>query len=380
MTVVDPHALIAAAEGQVGVRFADRSFIEPLERLVDSVTTEGNLTEPGLEGFAQDQTRLLTQRLLIEAAIAAHPEILDEDVSDPIVITGLPRTGTTKLMKVLASSSGYQSLALWQALLPAPIVPPGTEPDPRIALVEEQSQLMFEMFPDLMAAHPMRTDEPEEEVLLLQLSFRVPVNGWFYRAPSYVRWIDEQDQAPAYGDLRRTLQYLQWQDGSRRDRPWVLKSPAHLGGIDLALGAFPNATVVHCHRDIREALPSLARLLELMQLAGGATHVDNNELGAFLVEYCAGLWRRNLAQRAGAPADQILDFRYEDICADLGSVVDEIHARRGVELPPADRALMLAWEQDNPQHRFGNHVYSLERYGLTEADLKSAFADYIERF
>jgi hypothetical protein len=238
---------------------------------------------------------------------------------------------------------------------------------------------MFERFPELMSAHPMRATEPEEEVLLLQLSFLEPTNGWFFRAPSYVEWIEVQDRTPAYENLRRTLQYLQWQNGGRRG-PWVLKSPAHLGALRWVFGSFPSATVVHCHRDLREALPSLARLLELMQLSRGATHVDNDELGSFLVRYCAQLWQRNLAQRADLPQEQILDLRYSDICTDIGGVVDQVAAARGVAIDSAARARMVAWEGKNPQHRFGPHTYSLERYGISEGDLKAAFADYIERF
>ena len=380
MRRIDPRELISAAEARSGTHFPTTEFVEPLERFVDSVEAEGNLTEMGIEGLRQDLVRLLENRLSIDIAFANHPEIGNEDVSDPVVITGLPRTGTTKLQKVLAASGTYQSLPLWQALLPVPLAPAGTDPDPRIGAIEEQSRLMFEMFPDLMAAHPMRATEPEEEVLLLQLSFLEPTNGWFYRAPSYVHWVEQQDRTPAYENLGRTLQYLQWQNGGRNGRPWVLKSPAHLGALALVLQVFPNATVVHCHRDIREALPSLARLLELMQIARGAAFVDNSELGAFLLEYCAGLWKRNIAQRSGLPASQILDLRYEDIRTDIGSVADEIAARRGAELDPDTRAAMIGWEESNPQYRFGNHTYSLERYGLTEADLKDAFADYIERF
>jgi hypothetical protein len=380
MRRIDTGELVSAAETRGGSAFPTREFVEPLDRFVDSVETEGNLTDLGVEGLRQDLVRLLENRLAIDTAFADHPEIGEEDVSDPVVITGLPRTGTTKLQKVLAASGGYHKLPLWQALLPVPLPAPGSEPDPRIGAIEEQSRLMFEMFPDLMAAHPMRATEPEEEVLLLQLSFLEPTNGWFYRAPSYVNWVEQQDRTPAYETLRRTLQYLQWQNGGRDGRSWVLKSPAHLGAIALVFKVFPNATVVHCHRDLREALPSLARLLELMQIARGAAHVDNAELGAFLVEYCAGLWERNLAQRAALPAEQILDLRYEDIHTNIGAVVDEIHERRGVLLDANARAAVLDWEKSNPQHRYGNHVYSLGRYGLSEADLKAAFADYDERF
>ena len=398
---IDTAALIDAAKAATGLDFTTRDFVEPLERFAESIDAEGNLGEAGIEGFRQDASRILTNRLLIDAAFAANPEIAEQDVSDPVIITGLPRTGSTKLQKVLAAAGQrYQSLPLWRALFPAPIAPPGTDPDPRITLTEQQTAVMFEMFPDFMAAHPMSTHEPEEEMLLLQLSFRIPTNGWFYRAPSYVDWTERQDLTPTYTDLRRALQLLQWQDAERglpsehrnerglpsehrdgrRDRPWVLKSPAHLGCLTPLFEAFPQATVAHCHRDIHEALPSLARLLELIQLSRGAEQVDKHELGAFLTGYCAELWRRNLEQRAGLDPDRILDLRYRDIRDDIGPVLDQIHTSRGVALDNTTRATMLAWEDTNPQHRHGTHVYSLDRYGLTREGLDEAFADYLARF
>ena len=373
---IDTRALIDTSAAQTGLAYTSTEFTEPLARFAESVDTEGNLGEAGIDWFRQDLTRLLTNRLLLDALTGAHPEILDEDVSDPIVITGLPRTGTTKLQKVLATGDTYQWLPLYRALFPAPLAPPRTDPDPRVVITDEQSQLMAQVFPDLMAGHPMSTHEPEEEVLLLQLSFRVPTNGWFYRAPSYVAWVEHQDQIPAYTDLCRAMQVLQWQDCGRRNRPWVLKSPAHLGGLRLLFATFPRATVVHCHRDIPEALPSLARLLELIQLSRGAEYIDNHELGAFLTDYCSELWRRNLTDRTGLDPTRILDVRYDTIRDDVASVLDAIHTSRGVTLDPAVREHMLTWQDSNPQHRHGRHVYSLGRYGMTPERLRDTFADY----
>jgi Sulfotransferase family len=377
---INTEELINAAEEQLGARYPDRSFAEPLEHFADSVVAESNLTETGIDGFVADLTRLLTNRLAIDAAIGANPQILDEDVSDPIVITGLPRSGTTKLQKVLATGPTYQTLPLWQALFPVPIAPPGTEPDPRITVTDQQAAMMFETFPDFMAAHPMRTHEPEEETLLLQLSFQTPANSWFYRSPSYLNWVESHDQSPAYDDLRRALQFLQWQRGGRRGKPWILKSPIHLGALDRVFAAFPRAIVVHCHRDIRDTVASHVRLIEVIMLSRGARSVDLGELGQFLAEYDAALWTRNLAQRHRWDGDQIVDAHYEDIRDDIGAVVDDVHARRGLALDPETRSLMLSWQDENPQHKFGKHVYSLERYGLTSAQIDCLFADYTARF
>jgi len=212
------------------------------------------------------------------------------------------------------------------------------------------------------------------------LSFRTPANSWFYRCPTFLDWVEQQqNQSPAYADLRRVLQFLQWQDGGRQGRPWVLKSPIHLGELPALFGDFPHATVVHCHRNLHEAVPSLARLLELIQLSRGATSVDLPELGAFLTNYCAAQWDRNIAARFTWP-QQVIDVNYIDIRDDAGSLVDLIHDRRGVGLDPQVRAEMLQWQDANPPHRFGKHVYSLERYALSANDIDRAFAGYLSHF
>lgn len=378
---IDVAELMAEAAAQTGLDdYGDRQFVEPLERFVASVDAEGNLGELGVEAIKADLTRLLSNRLAIQAAVTAHPEILDEDVSDPIVVTGLPRTGTTKLQRVLAANPNHQKLLTWQALFPAPIAAPGTEPDPRISLTEEQVAITVQQFPELMAVHRLDAHEPEEDMLLLQLSFRTQNNGFLCRAPSYMQWVERQDQTPAYADHRRALQYLQWQDGGRRGRPWVLKAPIHLGALDLIFHAYPAATVVHCHRDLHEVVPSTAHMLELLRLSrGGADYVDHAELGR-LALHLARMWSRNLAERAHLDQDRILDVDYESIRDDIESVLFEIYASRGDDLDEMARTTMTSWEETNPQHRHGKHVYSLERYGLTRAEIDAAFAEYLQHF
>ena len=378
---VDARVLMASAAGSTGLEDYGRlDFIEPLDQFLDSVQNEARLGPMGLEGLKADILRLLTNRLRIQAAITAHPEILDEDVSDPILITGLPRTGSTKLHKVLGSRPGTQTLPLWQALNPAPLVETHGSPDPRITFADEQSAMLAQHAPEFMAAHPMRTHEPEEEVLLMQLSFRTFTNGWFYRAPSYVDWVMLQDQTPAYHDTRTALQYLQWQNGGRQGRPWVLKSPAHLGTIDVVFATFPKATVVHCHRAPHEAIGSLTRFIDVVRRSRGAEDVDAVELGQFLREFCAQLWSRNLTQREHLDGRQILDVRYEDIRDDIAPVLREIHARRGSTLDDDTVQTMLAWQDENPQHRFGKHTYNLEQYSLTREDIDATFGHYLDRF
>jgi hypothetical protein len=225
---LDRVTLTRAASEQVGLTdFGDDRFIEPLDRFLEAARSEAHLSETGFAALSMDVVRLLVNRLLHRRDQVAHPEMDDEDVSDPLVITGLVRTGTTKLQRLLARDPGWQSLPLWKALLPAP--PPGSEvatgTDPRIAQTRQQTDMLAELFPGFMAAHPMLPEEPEEEILLIQMTFEARGTALMYRVPSYVAWLDERPGSYQFEYLRDMLRYLQWQDGGRRDRPWLLKSP-----------------------------------------------------------------------------------------------------------------------------------------------------------
>jgi hypothetical protein len=379
--IFDIAELLAAARAETGQEdLADEGSIDGLQRYLEAVADEGDLTPAGVAGVRADTVRLLANRLRMEALVRAHPEILDEDVSDPIIITGLPRTGTTKLQRVLSAHLGVQQLPLWKALNPAPFGDPNPDPDPRITVAEEQSALMMQHFPDFVAAHPMSAHEPEEDALLQQLTFRSIAHGLFNRVPSYMDWVMAADRAPTYEGERRALQLLQWQDGGRQDRPWVLKTPVHLGALDTLFATFPNATVVHCHRDLDEAIPSFCRLIEVVRLARGSASVDCLELGRFLSEWCGELWARNIAQRDGLNEAQILDVRYETIRDDVASIIAAIYDRRGESLGQEALNSMAEWERHNPPHRFGKHVYSLERYGLTPVTIDKALSAYLDHF
>src|SRR5262249_11899842 len=156
------------------------------------------------------------------------------------------------------------------------------------------------------------------------------------------------DQTPAYADLKRTLQYLQWQDGGRRGRPWLLKAPIHLSVLSVIMAIFPGATVVHCHRDLHETVASAAKLYEGAHVAVGADHVELEQIGQNTL-MCALGWEANLAQRPGVNPAQVLDVDYEEICDDVAGVIEAILASRGVGHEPETLAAIREWEQDNPQ-------------------------------
>ena len=377
------ETLLDAARAETGLEdFGDEAFLVPLSRYISSVSTEAGLGPMGREVLCGDTIRLLSNRLRLQADLVAHPEIVEEEVDDPIVITGLARTGTTKVQRALSADPATQSLPFWRAMSPGRLPNPEGGPDPRIALGEMYSAGLDQAGPDFQAAHTMSTHEAEEDTLLLQMSFdRSSAFTWYYHAPTYFREMEGRDQVPAYGYVRHVLKHLQWQDGGRRGRPWVLKSPVHLGNLDAILEVFPRATVVHCHRRIDVAQPSLCRLVETIRPARGVVESDLFEIGEFFTRLQSEACERNLAHREAAPASaRIIDIEFDQIAKDIGSIARGIYENHGLEMTPEGLAAIEAWERANPPHQRGRHVYTMERYGLTNSGLRAAFARYLEAF
>lgn len=360
--------------------YGDDRFVEPMTRYLESAVDEGGLNQLGAMSLQADVHRWLVNRLRWQRDLSCHPEIRAETVSSPIFITGLARTGTTKLHRMLARDPDNQAIPLWRNLNPAPdsLADPGE--DNRLAVARGMATALAEMSPDFRALHPMVAEEPEEEVILLQMGFRSAGSGLLLRVPSYFEWLVEQPQQPMYTELAELLQYLQWQDRSPTARPWVLKTPLHLGRIDALFDVFPNATVVHCHRDLLSTMASFCRLIEAARLMRSDT-AERAELGAFLLEWASEEWNRNLDQRDQIDREsQIIDVEYDAIRNDATGVIASIYRARGGELsvPAAER--MNSWESDNPQHGYGSYTYSLEDYGVTSKAVAEAFHRYTERF
>lgn len=356
-------------------------FIEALKVLVNSSNNDGTLSAMGVAAVEDEIHRILINRLRFADDLKKHPEILDEDVSDPIIILGMPRTGTTKLQRMMAADPDVQRLDYWRLLNPAPFpgAPSGVD-DPRIAAAHEAVAAMHQMIPDWIACHPTAADAVDEEVYLQVFTCKTLITCAARPVPSYKAWLQTQSMRGTYDYTRRLLQYLQWQDGGKRGRPFILKSPVHMGTVDLLIEFFPAATLVFTHRDLCTAFASICRLLE-STWGLYADVVDRNEIGraardVFLAELNKHL---ELRDRLGARL-RIFDVQYEQIRSDPLGVIGEIYRRAGRELDPERRKAMREWEAANPQHTAGKLDYRLEDYGFTRADVEACCRVYFQRF
>ena len=373
---LERDALMSAAVATTGLDDwgDDTGFIDSLDVLLGDMRNTADLNEIGVASQVQDVMRLLVNRLGFTRDVREHPEILDEEVVPPIVILGLPRTGTSKLQRTIASDPGIQRLEVWRLLNPAPM--PG-DPQTRIA-IGEQFEAMLRQVPAFMAAHPMEAHEPDEDLWLMEMTFDAPVPSHRLHLPNHRQWIaDRQDTAYAY--MRTALQYLQWQDGGGRDRPWVLKSPMHIGQVAILYDLFPDATFVQCHRDVYTVLGSYCSLIEVAR-AMNCDQVDLTSLGPDFAQFWGAYTARNLAARAAIPGLNIYDVAFEQIRDDIDGVVAEIYRRAGRTVTPEAQAAFDVYNARRPSGHFGAHEYDPSRWGVTPGLVHECFEAYHAAF
>jgi hypothetical protein len=248
--------------------------------------------------------------------------------------------------------------------------------DPRIENSNQILDAMAQASPELLRLHPMRSDYADEEVFLQLLSFKCLSNDISHPAPGYWEWLSTQSRGDAYEYLEQMLQYLQWQQGGRQGRQWVLKTPLHLGNLDLTAELFPRAKYIFTHRDLSEALPSFCRLTEMFWRIK-MDDVDMHAVG----RYCLRLWsqemNRHFRQREslGASID-IYDVMYEHVKNAPFDVVKEIYFHLRRELTPQREKAMRAWSEADIYGSLGRYSYTLEQYGLRSEAIDAAFSEY----
>ena len=371
-TPLDPSELIAAARAATGlVDLGTDEFREPLAVQCRSLDTEARLTPVGRR-FARDQIRSsLVHRLQLADVIARRPEVLDGPVTKPIIVIGLPRTGSTLLQHLLGQDPGSRLLLQWEASHPFP--PPRASTylsDPRIASTERVMRLLDRLSPDARSLHPVGARLPTECVTLLANSFaslEVPTINWM---PSYLDWFVGADLRPHYRYLRTQLQVLQAECAGSR---WVLKSPAHLFALDALLDAFPDAVVVQTHRDPLDVIPSFCSLSATL-CAISSDHVDQSALG----RRWAPLWAEGLARtaavRSARPDVPVVDIQYLDLVADPVGEVQRIYDVAGIDLTSWTRSAVARRAAPDEGEVRSTHRYTLEQFGLDADEEAERFA------
>ncbi|MFZ1862779.1 MAG: sulfotransferase [Polyangiales bacterium] len=374
--------VLAQARRKTGLRdFGDEGFVEPLRVLIDSINREAALNPVGHMIIRGRIVGVLSNKLVAQKTIDRHPEILDIPVEGPVVVAGLARTGTTMLHRLIARDPAIRSLASWEAINPAPSPRrPWQRKDPRFAQAAAAARGLKYMSPGFFAIHPAEPDAPEEEVILLEQAFLTTTPEAMMNVPTYSRWLEQQDHVPAYQALKRMMQYLQWQrPGIGKPVRWVLKTPHHQEYFDPLLEVFPDATIVHTHRDPLKTSPSLFSMLTHLQMIF-SDEVDPHRVAMHWLRKIENMARRSMATRERVHDRGFVDVSYYDLVEDPMAQVARIYEAAGLELTTEAKDAMEASRKVDKQHKYGRHKYSLADFDMTKEDVEPRIAAYRARF
>ena len=377
---LEPGGLAAQAEAETGLHdFGSTDFEHRLEVLCRAMREEGGFNAAGI--FQQHSliVGLLKNRLLIEDLVHRHPEILDERITAPIVICGLPRTGTTHLHNLITADPALRSIPYWESLepvLPESEQPVDGAPDPRVERTTLALSFLDVAMPYFNRMHEMTVEHTHEEIQLLAIDFSSML---FETAAPMPLWRDDylaRDQRPSYAYLVKVLKVLQWLRGGTR---WVLKTPQHLEQFPVLADIFPDATFVVTHRDPVSVTASMTTMVAYSARLT-RDRVDLEAMGAYWSDRLERMLRRCAEQRSALPEDQTVDVHFDEFMRDDMAMVQRIYELADQPLDERARAAMDAFMAAHPRGKFGAVEYDLSEFGLDPAELRSALAFYTDQF
>jgi hypothetical protein len=373
--------LLERAARRTGLQdFGDDAFRAPLAVLLAAYDREARLTFVGRVTARLEILRLLERRLWLEEYRKRQPDIAAQQIRRPLFIISLSRAGTTLLHRLLAQDPDNRTPSSWELMQPVPPPERATyDTDRRIAASERELRL-FERFlaPNLRSVHELGARLPEECLMIMAYSFRSFQFPSMHYVPSYQTWMEEHDLLPGYAYHRRVLQHLQSRNAAAR---WVLKAPAHIFGIDEIFATYPDAGIIHMHRDPLQVAASLTSLT-LAIYAAFSEPIDPNRVGQELVETLHTGLARYAAARDRDPARQqrFLDIDYRELAADPLATVGRIYDFFAMPLTPDAETRMRRFLAENPKGKHGEHRYTLAQFGIDGEREAIRFQPYRERF
>lgn len=371
-----PEVLLATATARTGLQdWGDPAFRDRLEVLCASLREEARLSDVGTAMAFEQLVGNLINRLRLEALTTEHPDIEDVVIDRPIIICGLPRTGTTHLHNLIAADPAIRSLPYWESLEPFP-APDDQDTRRRRELCEAGLDLINASLPEFKRMHEMTGEHAHEEIQLLANDISGMLYETAYYTPSFAAHYKAHDQEPSYRHLKRSLQAMQWLRGGTR---WVLKSPQHLEQFPALVKTFPDAIFVVTHRDPVQVVQSMTTMISYAARMG-CSRPDPVELSRYWLDRAEDLLNGCLRDREALPADASIDVRFEDFMADEEGTVAAIYQLAGQPLDDPARAAMTRFRVEHPRGRYGGVIYEPEDLGLDKAEIATRLRDYRDRF
>ena len=380
-TELSVDAVCAAAVAQTELDdFGAEDFRERLGVQLDEMNADPERTGLGRMLMFGDCVRYASNRLRIHELLKRHPEIREIPIEKPVIVIGLPRSGTTNLVNLLASDSRFRSMPLWESYQPVP--------DPRESVGEDgvdprwtRCQGMWESMqvgaPFVAAMHPMEPDHVHEEIELMTPDFSSYNLEWVARAPKWRDYYLSHDQTPHYEYAKSVLQIMQWYRPRER---WVLKSPQHLEQIGPLMSTFPDASIVVTHRDPIAVVQSTITMVTY----GARTAYKTPEpewYRDYWVDRIGRLLDTSMRDRHLLPEDRTTDVYFHEYMADEMGTLQRIYDAAGIDFTETARSEVAAYQDAHPRGKEGRVVYDLRRdFSAEPAQLRARYAEYMKSY
>jgi hypothetical protein len=334
-------------------------FEETLEALLGALASEAGLYPARAWRTFDNLVEELALRGARRKLLEDDPTLRDAGVRAPVFVVGLPRTGTTLLHNLLARADACRAPAMWELRRPLPSRSPDSA-----AEVQAELDALYDRVPAFRKIHWIHSENPDECSWLFRHAFSSLALAFQYYIPSYRRFLLSRPAHAAYADYRLWLQIL----GRRHpEGTFVLKDPCHLWHLDVLLSTFPDARVVHLHRDPAEAVPSFVSLCHTLH-GMDSSRSDARRTAAEVIEMIDTA-RERLA-RAPSQDPRVLDVPYRELVADPLGTTRAILSWAGL---PGGVGSAGRWLSDNRQHKGGRHEYSAEGFGMDPGVLRERY-------
>jgi len=374
---LDKDDLIRSARKTTGLDNLGKEFSdEPLERLLWSANHEARLHPAGRFITRERLRSLLCIRLRAEHYFRTFPQILEQQLYPAWVIIGLQRTGTTKLQRLLAADPDHRVLPSWEVINPVPLtIPPHNPPllvggeqggvKKRISIAQTSVRALKLMSPGFFAIHPIDVMQPEEDILLLDVSFMSTTAEAMMHVPSYAQWLENTDQSPAYEYYVKMLKLLQWFKPAKR---WVLKTPHHLEFLGLIEKHFNEVRFLWPHRTIYESVPSFLSMVSFNRMVF-SNAVDPHEVGVHWVRKTGYMLEKALEFRKQPGKERLFaDLFYKDLIQHPVKELTRLYSNEG-GLPKELAERFHQTDKANPHRKHGTHLYSASDFGITKKEI-----------
>lgn len=365
--------------------FGEDNWLRRLQLLCDEWGGDDGLTNIGKLSLRNKLVLFARNRLLIRDLLKRHPEIHDEKIEQPVIVCGLPRSGTTHLVNLLAADSRLRSLPLWESY--EPVLSPlekvdDNGVDPRYKRCQKQWDMAQQITPLLAAMHPMNPEHIHEELELMGPDFASYNFEWLTMSPRWREDYYQHDQAPHYEYMKTVLKLLQWQDrqAGKLTARWVLKCPQHLEQLPVLQQVFPDATVVITHRDPVSVIQSAITMLAYGQRIN-RKQVQLQALVSYWSDRIEYLLRACVRDRAVIPTEKSIDVPFDVFMVDDMAMVRRIYEKAHLPMTSESEKQLLRFIANHPRGKHGQVQYNLKGdFGVEPDSLRERFRFYFDAF